>query len=52
VLFVSGYSSEGVPVGEGSPSTSAYLQKPFTRAELLARVRELLEARLPAAGPA
>ena len=37
-LFISGYSSEAVPPG------SAFLEKPFDHASLLAEVRDLLDA--------
>jgi CheY-like chemotaxis protein len=42
VLFVSGYTSEGLVVRGGLEPGTEYLQKPFTPAVLLDRVRELL----------
>ncbi|MCC6406937.1 MAG: MASE1 domain-containing protein [Planctomycetes bacterium] len=42
VLFVSGYTSDALPVHvEGEPGTE-YLQKPFTRSELLGKLHALL----------
>jgi PAS domain S-box-containing protein len=43
VLFVSGYSNEGLEDRAILKPVSRYLQKPFTRSELLARTQELLE---------
>lgn len=40
VLFLSGYAREDVG---GDPSEGSYLSKPFTPAELVARVQEVLQ---------
>jgi two-component system cell cycle sensor histidine kinase/response regulator CckA len=45
VLFVSGYTEE-LPVLDTSGTKSRFLAKPFTSAELLATVAELLEPQI------
>ena len=42
-LFVSGYPANTLPQQEAPGSDRAFLQKPFSRSELLARVRQLLD---------
>lgn len=41
ILYISGYIAEELPERHESPGTTAFLQKPFTVDNLLARVREL-----------
>jgi hypothetical protein len=43
-LFMSGHTDETIAVRDGGPSDYGLLQKPFTGAELLARVRAALHA--------
>jgi DNA-binding response OmpR family regulator len=42
VLFISGYSGDGQRLAESESELTAYLQKPFQSAELLARIAALL----------
>ncbi|MFO0739113.1 MAG: protein kinase [Labilithrix sp.] len=42
VLFVSGFSAESAPIEDAKVTPEMLLQKPFTQAALLARVRELM----------
>jgi PAS domain S-box-containing protein len=47
VLYISGYA-DGSPVWQGDvPKASHFLQKPFTAAELLTRIRQILPASRP-----
>lgn len=43
VLFTSGYANDATAKQEISGTTSAFLEKPFTRDDLVRRVRELLD---------
>jgi len=43
VLFTSGYANDATAEQEISGTTSAFLEKPFTRDDLVRRVRELLD---------
>ena len=45
VLFMSGYTEGAILESSELPQDSAFLSKPFTRDGLLAKVRELLDAR-------
>jgi CheY-like chemotaxis protein len=45
VLFTSGYTQGALDQGEPMPGTN-FLGKPFRRAELAAKIRELLDDRL------
>jgi len=45
VLFMSGYTEGAILESSDLPQDSAFLSKPFTRDGLLAKVRELLDAR-------
>jgi CheY-like chemotaxis protein len=47
VLFLSGYDDDAIRNHRGPDAGSALLQKPFTAATLSARIRGLLESRLP-----
>jgi CheY-like chemotaxis protein len=42
ILFVSGFSAESAPIEDAKVTPEMLLQKPFTQAALLARVRELM----------
>jgi CheY-like chemotaxis protein len=42
VLFISGYSADGILTAGESAAVGPYLAKPFTQAELLEKVREVL----------
>lgn len=44
VLFVSGYPADQIPLSGGLPSQSKYLPKPFRRADLGAKLAEMLSA--------
>jgi two-component system, cell cycle sensor histidine kinase and response regulator CckA len=46
VLFISGYADEEV-LGRGLSSGMSLLQKPFSAQELVERVREVLEQKVP-----
>jgi CheY-like chemotaxis protein len=43
VLYISGYSAEGSMPESVADAGMKYLAKPFTRAELLSKVREALD---------
>ena len=47
LLLISGFNAETVDRRASMPAGSAFLEKPFESAELLATVRSLLDARLP-----
>jgi PAS domain S-box-containing protein len=47
ILFISGYTRDNLP-SELPAFRAAYLQKPFSQAELLAKVRENIDAGIPA----
>jgi DNA-binding response OmpR family regulator len=47
VLHMSGHSGDDAIRGGASGHGTAFIQKPFTGDELAARVRQLLELRLP-----
>ncbi len=51
VLFISGYADRTVAGAHKVDPNTPYLQKPFTSASLASRVREILDARQPAAQP-
>lgn len=44
VLYMSGYSDDALIRGNGAGETCAFLQKPFSRTGLAAKVREVLDA--------
>jgi CheY-like chemotaxis protein len=48
VLFVSGYSADGVLQDRGLTPGQAFLQKPFELEVLASKVRELLDREVPA----
>jgi len=43
-LFLSGYPADSITLHELSEKRAGFLQKPFTRPALLAKVREILDA--------
>lgn len=43
VLYISGYAAESIAPGSVADGGMKYLAKPFTRAELLSKVREALD---------
>jgi FixJ family two-component response regulator len=45
VLFVSGYSDQFLSRGGSIDSRAEYLQKPFTRAQLVDALRRVMESR-------
>ena len=46
ILFMSGYTDDALLHGQGLNGASAFLQKPFTRDQLTAKVREVLDSRV------
>ena len=42
VLFMSGYAPNAIPDEDVSDSSAAFLQKPFSPAQIIARVGEIL----------
>ena len=50
MLFISGYADEAIVRQGGMKPGSPFLQKPFTAAGLVAKVRSVLDARPPSVG--